>query len=72
MAIESAGVTLVGGDLRGVAAAGTLSRKTMSNIRQNLFFAVFYYALGVCRSGASLSDVRRASQPYDRSSGDEF
>ncbi|WP_242632234.1 heavy metal translocating P-type ATPase [Rubripirellula amarantea] len=47
VAIESAGVTLVGGDLRGVAAAGNLSRKTMSNIRQNLFFAFFYNALGI-------------------------
>ncbi len=47
VAIESAGVTLVGGDLRGVAAAANLSRKTMSNIRQNLFFAFFYNALGI-------------------------
>ncbi|WP_417738465.1 heavy metal translocating P-type ATPase [Rosistilla oblonga] len=47
VAIESAGVTLVGGDLRGVAAAGSLSRKTMSNIRQNLFFAFIYNALGI-------------------------
>ena len=47
VAIESAGVTLVGGDLRGVAAASNLSRKTMRNIRQNLFFAFIYNALGI-------------------------
>ena len=47
VAIESAGVTLVGGDLRGVAAAAILSRKTMNNIRQNLFFAFVYNALGI-------------------------
>ncbi|KAA5539475.1 heavy metal translocating P-type ATPase [Roseiconus nitratireducens] len=47
VAIESAGVTLVGGDLRGIAAAATLSRKTMRNIRQNLFFAFVYNALGI-------------------------
>jgi Cu+-exporting ATPase len=47
VAIESAGITLVGGDLRGVAAAANLSRKTMANIRQNLFFAFVYNALGI-------------------------
>lgn len=47
VAIDSAGITLVGGDLRGVAAAGNLSRKTMRNIRQNLFFAFVYNALGI-------------------------
>jgi Cu+-exporting ATPase len=47
VAIESAGVTLVGGDLRGVAAAISLSRKTMKNIRQNLFFAFIYNAIGI-------------------------
>ena len=47
VAIESAGVTLVGGDLRGVAAASRLGRATMSNIRQNLFFAFVYNVLGI-------------------------
>lgn len=47
VAIESAGVTLVKGDLRGIVRAIQLSRHTMSNIRQNLFFALIYNALGV-------------------------
>ena len=47
VAIESAGVTLVKGDLLGVAAARRLSQATMRNIRQNLFFAFIYNALGV-------------------------
>jgi len=47
VAIESAGVTLVKGDLTGVAKARALSRATMRNIRQNLFFAFIYNALGV-------------------------
>jgi len=47
VAMESAGVTLVKGDLRGIARAQRLSRETMRNIRQNLFFAFIYNALGV-------------------------
>jgi Cu+-exporting ATPase len=47
VAIESAGVTLVKGDLRGIVKAIKLSRNTMRNIRQNLFFAFIYNALGV-------------------------
>lgn len=47
VAMESAGVTLVKGDLRGIVRARRLSRLTMSNIRQNLFFAFIYNALGV-------------------------
>jgi Cu+-exporting ATPase len=47
VAIESAGVTLVRGDLRGIARARALSRATLRNIRQNLFFAFAYNALGV-------------------------
>jgi Cu+-exporting ATPase len=47
VAMESAGVTLVQGDLRGLVRARRLSRATMRNIRQNLFFAFIYNALGV-------------------------
>jgi Cu+-exporting ATPase len=47
VAIESAGVTLVQGDLRGIARARRLSRATMRNIRQNLFLAFVYNALSV-------------------------
>ncbi len=47
IAIQSAGVTLVKGDLRGIAKARRLSQATMRNIRQNLFFAFVYNALGV-------------------------
>lgn len=47
VAIESAGITLVKGDLRGIVRARRLSQATMANIRQNLFFAFAYNALGV-------------------------
>jgi len=47
VAMESAGVTLVKGDLRGIARATVLSRATMRNIRQNLLFAFGYNALGI-------------------------
>ena len=47
VAMQSAGITLVKGDLRGIAQAIRLSRATMRNIRQNLFFAFLYNALGI-------------------------
>ncbi len=47
VAMQSAGMTLVKGDLRGIAKARLLSRATMRNIRQNLFFAFVYNAVGV-------------------------
>ena len=47
VAMQSAGITLVRGDLRGIAQAIRLSRATMRNIRQNLFFAFIYNALGI-------------------------
>ena len=47
VAMESAGVTLLGGDLGGIVRARRLSQATMSNIRQNLFFAFIYNAAGI-------------------------
>ena len=47
VAMESAGITLVKGDLRGITKARRLSRATMRNIRENLFFALVYNSLGV-------------------------
>jgi Cu+-exporting ATPase len=47
VAMKSAGVTLVKGDLRGIVRARVLSRLTMANIKQNLFFAFVYNSLGV-------------------------
>ena len=47
IAMESAGVTLVRGDLGGIVRARKLSRATMRNIRQNLFFAFIYNTIGI-------------------------
>jgi len=57
VAMESAGVTLVKGDLRGIAKARCLSRATMRNIRQNLFFAFVYNVLGIPVAAGALYPV---------------
>ncbi len=57
VAMESAGVTLLKGDLNGIAKARNLSRATMSNIRQNLFFAFIYNAVGVPIAAGALYPV---------------
>ena len=54
VAIESASVTLVRGDLRGIVRAIRLSRATMKNIKQNLFFAFLYNALGIPLAAGAL------------------
>jgi Cu+-exporting ATPase len=59
VAIESAGITLVKGDLRGIVRARRLSRATMRNIRQNLFFAFIYNTLGVPIAAGVLYPVFR-------------
>jgi cation transport ATPase len=57
VAIESAGITLLKGDLRAIARAVLLSRARMANIRQNLFFAFFYNALGIPLAAGALYPV---------------
>jgi Cu+-exporting ATPase len=57
VAIKSAGITLIKGDLRGIVKARRLSRATMRNIRQNLFFAFIYNALGVPFAAGALFPV---------------
>jgi Cu+-exporting ATPase len=57
--MQSAGVTLVKGDLRGIVRCRRLSEATMRNIRQNLFFAFVYNAIGVPIAGGVLYPVAR-------------
>ena len=64
VAMESAGVTLVKGDLNGIVRARQLSRATMRNIRQNLFFAFVYNSLGVPMAAGVLYPALRP--PADR------
>ena len=64
VAMESAGVTLVKGDLRGIVRARRLSRATMRNIRQNLFLAFVYNAVGVpVAAGVLYPFTGHADQP---------
>ena len=73
VAMESAGVTLVKGDLRGILRARRLSHATMRNIKQNLFWAFVYNSVGVpIAAGSSLSVLRFAVESDDRRSRDEF
>ena len=72
VAIESAHITLVKGDLRGIAKARRLSRATMRNIRQNLFFAFVYNVLGVpIAAGDSISFLRYSFEPDHRQRRDD-
>ncbi|MGH9716542.1 MAG: heavy metal translocating P-type ATPase [Candidatus Acidiferrales bacterium] len=57
VAIESAGIALLRGDLRGIVRARTLSRATMRNIRQNLFFAFVYNSVGIPVAAGALYPV---------------
>ena len=57
IAMESAGMTLLGGDLCGIVRARHLSKATMRNIRQNLFFAFIYNAAGVPIAAGALFPV---------------
>ncbi len=57
VAIESSGLTLVGGDLRGIVAARRLSRVTVANIRQNLVFAFAYNVLALPLAAGALLPI---------------
>ena len=73
VAMQSAGITLVKGDLAGIARARALSRATMRNIRQNLFFAFVYNALGIpIAAGVLYPSFGLAAQPDHRRGGDEL
>jgi hypothetical protein len=72
VAMESARVTLVKGDLRGIAKAVALSKATMRSIRQNLFFAFVYNALGIPIAAGLLYPLFWAfAQPDHRGRGHE-
>ena len=67
VAMESAGVTLIKGDLTGIVKAIELSRAVMRNIRQNLFFAFIYNVVGIAvAAGLFYPFFRDSFKPYDR------
>lgn len=67
VAMESAGVTLLGGDLTGILRARELPQATMRNIRQNLFFAFVYNTTGIpIAAGVLYPGVRGAAVPDHR------
>ena len=73
VAIESAGITLVKGDLTGIVQSDSSRRDVMRNIRQNLFFAFIYNALGLPhRRWSALSTFRHSPQSDDCRSSDEL
>jgi hypothetical protein len=72
VAMESAGVTLVKGDLRGIAKARRLSRAAMSNIRQNLFFAFSTTYLGSRSPPAFSLRIRLTAESNNRERRNEF
>ena len=71
VAMESAGITLLKGDLDGIVRARQLSQATMRNIRQNLFFAFIYNAAGVpIAAGVLYPDLRHPAVADHRRRGD--
>jgi hypothetical protein len=69
-AMESAGTTLVGGDLRGIVRARRLGQAMMRNIGQNLFFAFIHNVVEASIAGGVLYPIFGSTQPHDRECGD--